>query len=216
VLRLARDVTPRPLATPALLPLPGRPRRGRPFRVLVLGGARSGKSVTAERLLARHAHVDYVACGPAADDTDPSWAERLRAHRERRPARWATLETIDLEGVLAGRDLPAARQRVPVLVDCLSTWLAGVMDECGRWTVAAGEAATADKEIAARADGLVAAWRSTRRLVVAVTNEVGLGVVPGTASGVRYRDELGRLNARIAAESEQVWLCVAGLARRIK
>jgi adenosylcobinamide kinase/adenosylcobinamide-phosphate guanylyltransferase len=207
MMRLVRDGGPRPLAVPGLLPLPGRPRRGRAFRVLVLGGARSGKSVTAERMLAERDHVDYVACGLPADDSDPSWAERVRLHLERRPARWTTLETLDLEGVLGDAD-----RAVPVLVDCLSTWLAGVMDECGLW---AGKA-SADKELAARVDGLLDAWRSTRRLVVAVSNEVGLGVVPGTASGVRYRDELGRLNARVAADCEQAWLCTAGIARRLR
>jgi adenosylcobinamide kinase / adenosylcobinamide-phosphate guanylyltransferase len=208
MMRLVRDGGPRPLAAPGLLPLPGRPRRGRAFRVLVLGGARSGKSVAAERMLAERDRVEYVACGLPTDDSDPSWAERLRLHRDRRPAHWTTLETLDLEGVLAVTDRPA----VPVLVDCLSTWLAGVMDECGLW---AGEA-SADKELATRVDGLLHAWHSTRRVVVAVSNEVGLGVVPATASGVRYRDELGRLNAQIAASAEQVWLCTAGIARRLR
>ena len=152
--------------------------------------------------------MDYVACGLPADDTDPAWAERVRLHQERRPAHWATLETLDLEKVL-GDD---GRALVPVLVDCLSTWLAGVMDECGLWTGTPG----ADKELAARADGLLHAWRSTRRVVVAVSNEVGSGVVPATASGIRYRDELGRLNALVAAECEQVWLCTAGIARRLR
>jgi adenosylcobinamide kinase / adenosylcobinamide-phosphate guanylyltransferase len=211
-MRLIRDRTPGPLAAPGVLPLPGRPRRGRPFRVLVLGGARSGKSATAERLLGNRDHVDYVACGPRADERDPCWAERVRLHRERRPAHWTTLETLDLEDVLAGRDLSAARQRVPVLIDCLSTWLAGVMDESGLWAGVDG----ADKELAGRVDGLLDAWRATTRLAVAVSNEVGSGVVPATASGVRYRDELGRLNARIAAECEQVWLCTAGIARRLR
>lgn len=125
---------------------------------------------------------------------------------------WTTLETLDLENVLAGADRSAARHASPVLVDCLSTWLAGVMDECGLWSGDPG----ADKELAARVDGLLQAWQSTRRVVVAVSNEVGSGVVPATASGVRYRDELGRLNARIAAECEQVWLCTAGIARRLR
>ncbi len=211
-MRLVRDGGPRPLARPGPLPLPGRPRRGRPFRVLVLGGARSGKSVTAERMLGRRDQVDYVACGRPADDTDPSWAERIRLHRERRPARWTTLETLDLDGVLAGQDRPAGRQAVPVLIDCLSTWLAGVMDECGLWTGFPG----ADKELAARVDAMLHAWRSTRRVAVAVSNEVGSGVVPATAAGMRYRDELGRLNALVAAECEQVWLCTAGIARRLR
>jgi adenosylcobinamide kinase / adenosylcobinamide-phosphate guanylyltransferase len=211
-MRLVRDGGPRPLAGPRPLPLPGRPRSGRPFRVLVLGGARSGKSVAAERMLGRRDQVDYVACGPPGDDTDPSWSERIRLHRERRPARWTTLETLDLERVLAGQDWCAARQAVPVLVDCLSTWLAGVMDECGLWAGSPG----ADKELAARVDGMLHAWRSTRRVVVAVSNEVGSGVVPGTASGMRFRDELGRLNALVAADCEQVWLCTAGIARRLR
>jgi adenosylcobinamide kinase/adenosylcobinamide-phosphate guanylyltransferase len=212
MMRLTRDGDPRPLAAPGLLPLPDRPRRGRGFRVLVLGGARSGKSVTAERMLAGRDHVDYVACGRPADDSDPSWAERVRVHRERRPAHWATLETLDLQSVLSGADRPPSRQASPVLVDCLSTWLAGVMDECGLWAGAGG----ADKELAAQVDRLLDAWRSTRRVVVAVSNEVGSGVVPATASGVRYRDELGRLNALIAAECEQVWLCTAGIPRRLR
>jgi adenosylcobinamide kinase / adenosylcobinamide-phosphate guanylyltransferase len=211
-MRLVRDGGPRPLTRPGLLPLPGRPRLGRPFRVLVLGGARSGKSVAAERMLGNRDQVDYVACGLREDDTDPSWAERIERHRERRPARWTTLETLDLDGVLAGPDRSTARQAIPVLVDCLSTWLAGVMDECGLWAGCPG----ADKELAARVDGMLHAWRSTRRVVVGVSNEVGSGVVPGTASGMRFRDELGRLNALVAAECEQVWLCTAGIARRLR
>ena len=187
--------------------LPGQPRRGKAFRVLVLGGARSGKSLTAERLLSRQERVDYVACGPLPSLDDLDWAERVRRHQERRPAHWTTMETLDLEGVLVGR-LPGP----PVLVDCLSTWLAGVMEECGLW---AG-AADADKRLAERVDGLLDAWRATRRLVVAVSNEVVSGVIPGTVSGVRFRDELGVLNARIAAECEQVWLCVAGIAQRLR
>jgi adenosylcobinamide kinase/adenosylcobinamide-phosphate guanylyltransferase len=178
--------------------------------VLVLGGARSGKSVTAERMLAGRDRVDYVATGAVPDDADPEWAARVNLHRRRRPARWVTLETRELAPVLTATS--AERLATPVLVDCLSTWLAGVMDETGLWE----ERATAGKELTARMDGLLDAWRSTRRYVVAVSNEVGMSVVPATASGVRYRDELGILNARIAAESEQVWFCVAGIARRFK
>ena len=201
--------------------LPRRPGR-RGYRVLVLGGARSGKSVTAERLLAGRHQVDYVATGAVPDASDPEWAARVAIHRERRPPHWATLETRDLEGVLAAPDrtapdrtapdLPARRLATPVLVDCLSTWLAGVMDECGLWSDAPG----ADKALAARVDGLLDAWRDTRRIVVAVSNEVGSGVVPATASGARYRDELGLLNTRVAAQCQQVWLCTAGIPRRLR
>jgi adenosylcobinamide kinase / adenosylcobinamide-phosphate guanylyltransferase len=165
--------------------------------------------VTAERLLARQERVDYVACGPLPSVEDPDWAERVQRHQERRPAHWTTMETLDLEDVLAGEP---ESLRAPVLVDCLSTWLAGVMEECGLWE----GARDADKQLAERVDGLLDAWRDTRRHVVAVSNEVGSGVIPGTVSGVRFRDELGVLNARIAAECEQVWLCVAGIAQRLR
>jgi|SRR5580693_8925955 adenosylcobinamide kinase/adenosylcobinamide-phosphate guanylyltransferase len=189
-----------------------RPRRGRPHRVLVLGGARSGKSVTAERMLAAWDQVDYVATGGRLDPADPEWAERIRAHQQRRPAHWVTLETLDLARVLAGPQLTAGDRATPVLVDCLSTWLAGVMEECGLWAGRPG----AGQDLATRVDGLLAAWRATGRPVVAVSNEVGSGVVPGTVSGRRYRDELGVLNTRIAADCEQVWLCTAGIARRLR
>ena len=243
-----RKRPPRPWSPARGLALPGQPRQERAFRVLVLGGARSGKSVTAERLLSRQERVDYVACGPLPSNDDLDWAERVRRHQERRPGHWTTMETLDLESVLAGRtarnlsgpatgdsdlitqSLPdatpaggetrlrssrvvdSAPLATPVLVDCLSTWLAGVMEDCGLW---AG-AADADKQLAERVDGLLDAWRGTRRHVVAVSNEVGSGVIPGTVSGVRFRDELGVLNARIAAECEQVWLCVAGIAQRLR
>jgi adenosylcobinamide kinase/adenosylcobinamide-phosphate guanylyltransferase len=206
MIRRVRERQPGPLPPGRVLALPGQPRLGRPFRVLVLGGARSGKSFTAERLLAGRDRVEYVACGPLPSPGDPDWAERVRLHQERRPAHWNTMETLDLESVLAGGP------GTPVLVDCLSTWLAGVMEECGLWT----DAPDADKNLGERVDGLVDAWRSTRRQVVAVSNEVGSGVIPATASGIRFRDELGVLNARIAAECEQVWLCVVGIAQRLR
>jgi adenosylcobinamide kinase/adenosylcobinamide-phosphate guanylyltransferase len=116
------------------------------------------------------------------------------------------VETLALADVLAAPD-PA-----PVLVDCLTTWLARVMDDCAAWDDAPGTAGA----LAARADQVLDAWRQTRRVVIAVSNEVGSGVVPGTASGRRFRDELGRLNTRIAADSEEVWLCTAGIARRLR
>ena len=177
----------------------------RPRRTLVLGGARSGKSGYAEQLLTGARRVEYVACGLPAGAGDPEWAERVALHRDRRPASWRTIETVDLTAVLATPGPPA-------LVDCLSTWLARVMDDCGVWS----GAADADARLAAAVDGLVAAWSDTRRRVVAVSNEVGSGIVPATASGRRFRDELGVLNARVAAGSQRVWLLTAGLPQRLR
>jgi adenosylcobinamide kinase/adenosylcobinamide-phosphate guanylyltransferase len=171
----------------------------------VLGGARSGKSSFAERLLAGNRAVDYVACGLVPDGGDPEWTDRVALHRARRPASWRTVETLDVADLL-GRPGP------PVLVDCLTTWLARVMDGCGIWSGTPG----ADERLAGRVDGLVEAWTATRRRVVAVSNEVGSGIVPATPSGRRFRDELGALNARVAAASPRVWLLTAGLPQRLR
>jgi adenosylcobinamide kinase/adenosylcobinamide-phosphate guanylyltransferase len=174
-------------------------------RVLVLGGARSGKSRYAEDLLRSRAGVDYVACGLVPDGSDAEWDDRVALHRARRPASWRTLETVDLPAVLRSTG-------PPVLLDCLSTWLARTMDDCGTWTGAPG----ADDRLAAAVDAVVEAWTRAARPVVAVSNEVGSGVVPATPSGRRYRDELGVLNARIAARSDRVWLMTAGLPQRLR
>lgn len=99
-----------------------------------------------------------------------------------------------------------------MLVDCLTTWLAGVMDECGVWTDQPG----ADARLAGAVESLLAAWSTTRRRVVAVSNEVGGGIVPATPSGRRFRDEMGILNARVAAGSQRVWLVTAGLPQRLR
>jgi adenosylcobinamide kinase/adenosylcobinamide-phosphate guanylyltransferase len=177
----------------------------RPRRALVLGGARSGKSSFAEQLLARERAVDYVACGLVPDGSDPEWTDRVTLHRSRRPGSWQTIETVDLPAVL-GRPGP------PVLLDCLTTWLARVMEDCGIWSGAPG----ADARLSEAVDALIDAWQRTRRHAVAVSNEVGSGIVPATPSGRRFRDELGVLNARVAAATPRVWLVTAGLPRRLR
>ncbi|MCS0605186.1 bifunctional adenosylcobinamide kinase/adenosylcobinamide-phosphate guanylyltransferase [Streptomyces sp. LP11] len=174
-----------------------------PRRALVLGGARSGKSVEAERRLEAFPEVLYVATGGTRGG-DTEWAERVSAHRERRPASWRTTETTDLVPLLA-QDGP------PLLIDCLSLWLTDVMDGVGAWDDAEW-AGGGEKALRERVRELAEAVRRTRRTVVAVSNEVGSGIVPATASGRRYRDELGRLNALFAEECEQVLLIVAGQA----
>jgi adenosylcobinamide kinase/adenosylcobinamide-phosphate guanylyltransferase len=167
-----------------------------------------------------------VATGPDGVG-DPEWAARVAAHRARRPAWWRTVETTDLAAVLGSA-------RGAVLIDGIGTWLAAVMDECGAWdgmggargaggagetggARGAGEAGARGARargsagaLAERVSGLVAAWRQTRAHVVAVSDEVGLGVVPETAAGRLFRDELGRLNRALAAESEEAEIVVAG------
>ncbi|MEH0543861.1 bifunctional adenosylcobinamide kinase/adenosylcobinamide-phosphate guanylyltransferase [Streptomyces sp. B21-105] len=178
-----------------------------PRRTLVLGGARSGKSVEAERRLESFPDVLYVATGGTRGG-DTEWASRVSAHRERRPGSWRTTETCDLVPLLA-------QDGAPLLVDCLSLWLTDVMDAVGAWDDAVW-ADGGEKALRARVRELADAVRSARRTVVLVSNEVGSGIVPATASGRRYRDELGRLNAAVAAECEQVVLVVAGQAQVLR
>jgi adenosylcobinamide kinase / adenosylcobinamide-phosphate guanylyltransferase len=169
-------------------------------RVLVLGGARSGKSERAELRVAGEPEVVYVATGP--DGTgDPDWAARIAAHRARRPGWWRTAETTDLAGVLE-------TARGALLIDGIGTWLAAVLDECGAWE----GSAQAQERAAARVAELVAVWRQVSARVVAVSDETGLGVIPESAAGRLFRDWLGRVNRELAAESEEAELVVAGRA----
>ncbi|MFJ3923814.1 bifunctional adenosylcobinamide kinase/adenosylcobinamide-phosphate guanylyltransferase [Streptomyces sp. NPDC090022] len=178
-----------------------------PRRTLVLGGARSGKSYEAERRLETFPEVHYVATGGTRDG-DAEWAQRVGMHRERRPAGWRTLETCELVPLLT-------EGGPPLLIDCLALWLTDAMDRAGAWDDETW-AGPGQKELRERTAELVAAFRATRRTVVVVSNEVGSGVVPATASGRRFRDELGRLNAAVAGECEHVLLVVAGGALVLK
>ena len=174
------------------------PRAG---RVLVLGGARSGKSAYAEQRLAAEPAVTYVATAPARQG-DAEWAQRVQAHVSRRPRAWSTLETGDVAQVLR-------TAATPLLVDDLGLWLVRVVDAAGAWEGPLGD-------VEAACDELVAAWQACRVPVVLVAPEVGSGVVPGTASGRRFRDLLGALTARLAAASDEVVQVVAGLPRPLR
>src|SRR5450755_2944504 len=175
----------------------GRPG---PYRVLVLGGARSGKSAEAEMRVAAEPAVTYVATAPPAlAGDDPEWATRIAAHRARRAPWWRTLETTDLPGAL--RQASGA-----VLVDSMTAWLAAMMDECGAWDGAAG----ADSRLDQRISELAGVWRQASAYVVAVSDETGLGIVPETSAGRLFRDKLGQLNQLLAAESDELVLVVAG------
>ena len=172
-------------------------------RTLVLGGTRSGKSRYAEDLLPADAPVRYVATGRRHDD-DPEWSARIDVHRARRPASWTTLEHADVAALVrAGGD--------PLLVDDLATWLTGVLDDAGAW-----EEPDVPPEVDARVGALVDAVAAAPGPVVLVSAEVGLGVVPPTRAGRVFRDELGALNAALAAVSDEVLLLVAGLPVRLK
>ena len=175
------------------------------MRVLVTGGVRSGKSRHAEALLGDQRAVTYVAPGPTtAEDPDPDWAARIAAHQGRRPATWTTLETRDLAGAL--------RRPGPVLVDCLGTWLTGMLNQEQAWDRSSQEV---HDLVAARLEDAAAALAQSAGPVVLVTNEVGLGVVPAHRSGRLFRDLLGTVNQELAAVCDEVHLVVAGRVLRL-
>ncbi len=161
--------------------------------VLLLGGARSGKSELAVRLAAaRGGPVVVVATAQARDQ---EMAERIRRHRARRPPAWGTVEEpLELERVLAGLPSDAL-----ALVDCLTLWVANLLEHGG-----------ADPEIEQQARRAAALAAARRAGTVVVSNEVGFGVVPASPLARRYRDLLGRVNAIWADAADQTMLVVAG------
>ncbi len=181
------DVTPQATPSPSATPVPVS---AAPVRVLITGGARSGKSAEAERRLLAEPEVVYVATSMPPDPSDQEWSARIATHRDRRPPSWTTLETRDLVPLLR---TPGP----PLLIDDIGLWVAALLDDPG--------------ELAARTAELVEAWRFAARTVVAVTNEVGSGVVPATPAGRQFRDALGRVNAALAAAADEVWHLVAGI-----
>ena len=137
---------------------------------------------------------------------DAEWDARITAHRTRRPTGWTTVEEPDLPALLR-----AAEPDVPLLVDDLATWLTGVLDEAQAW-----EQPDVPAVVGEQVAALVDAVASCPGQVVLVSAEVGLGVVPSTRAGRVFRDELGALNAALAAVCDEVLLLVAGLPLRLK
>jgi adenosylcobinamide kinase/adenosylcobinamide-phosphate guanylyltransferase len=177
-------------------------------RTLVLGGISSGKSRWAEETIAESLPpgqpVRYLACGPAIG-ADAAWAGRVAQHRDRRPAHWSTVETDDIPAQL--RQSPD----MPTLVDDLGGWLTGTLDRNNAWDD--GSAAVPVRETI---DAMLAAVSAFGSPLMLVSPEVGLTVVPATASGRRFTDELGSLNQRVASLCDRVVLVVAGQAVPIK
>lgn len=154
---------------------------------LLLGGAKSGKSVLAERE-AGPGPVTYVATGAVGADAD--MAARVAAHRERRPTTWTTVETDDLVAAVGSSS-------GTVLVDSLTTWVARAPG------------------FSVDTTALCMALTDHAGHVILVSDEVGLGVHPSTDVGRRFRDALGLVNQAVAAVADEVRLVVAGRLVRL-
>lgn len=180
--------------------------------ILLLGGARSGKSAYGESLAARlagAAPVSYIATSTASDD---EMRERIARHRASRPARWLTIEE-PLTPAIALR----ANTSPVILLDCVTLLVANLLLDGASEDDFAGEDASEAEARVDRAIGdLLDAWRDHPATLILVSNEVGMGLVPPYPLGRVYRDCLGRVNARLAADADTVLLMVAGLPIELK
>jgi adenosylcobinamide kinase / adenosylcobinamide-phosphate guanylyltransferase len=162
-----------------------------------LGGARSGKSRHAERLV-EGASASGIYCATARAG-DAEMAERIAAHRARRGPFWKTVEApLAVAQAIAAERAPER----PILVDCLTLWLSNLLIE--------------DKQPDEETGVLCSALREAAGPVVLVSNEVGMGIVPETPLGRRFRDAAGRLNQDVAALADRVVFVAAGLPLTLK
>jgi adenosylcobinamide kinase / adenosylcobinamide-phosphate guanylyltransferase len=161
--------------------------------VFLLGGARSGKSSLAVELARKwEGPVTVIATAEALDD---EMAERIRLHNEERPPVWETLEEpLELQTALAGVADDAA-----IVIDCLSLWVANLL-----------ERGDGDSEVEQLSEAVARIASERSSLTIAISNEVGLGIVPATELGRRYRDLLGRVNTTWAGAADQAAFVVAG------
>lgn len=173
--------------------------------ILITGGARSGKSVLAEKLaLEFDAPLCYLA---TAETLDVEMEERVRQHRERRGAEWHTLEEpLDLLRALKDCD---GRYGV-ILVDCITLWLSNLLFAYENREGDPEELVLSD--VRQFADGL----RKLKSTVILVSNEVGMGIVPENRLARLYRDIAGRANQQLAAAADEVHVVISGIPLRLK
>ena len=176
---------------------------------LVLGGVRSGKSAFAEKLARELARPTlYVATGLP---TDAEMEERIRRHRQSRPAGWTTIEgPLDLPGRV-GAACSSAEPPGSVLIESLDLWVSNMLLEHEGKTGPAVETMTLSA-----VNNLVVVIRRTEAAFFVVSGEVGLSLVPPEPLGRRFQDLLGLANQRVAAAADRVYLVVASIPTEIK
>lgn len=182
--------------------------------VLILGGARSGKSTFAERLARQSGKpVAFIATAVAEDE---EMRLRIQRHRAARPAEWLTIEEpVDIASAITN----AAAHADVLLLDCMTLWLDNWLSQQG---VTGQEEFLADTRysdgVLLAIDALLQAFAALpeQKSLIVVSNEVGSGIVPAYALGRLYRDLLGLVNQRLARAATHVYLMIAGLGVDIK
>ncbi len=181
--------------------------------VLVTGGARSGKSNFAESIaLGEGSPVLYIATAVTFDD---EMKLRIKMHRARRSKEWETIEAYkDIQGIIKNN----CKNFSTVLLDCITIMITNLMmDSCACWdNIAAKQYSSIEKNVQDEIEKLIRTVKSEPILFIAVTNEVGCGLVPEYPFARCFRDIAGRINQQLAKASDEVYLCVCGIPVRIK
>jgi adenosylcobinamide kinase/adenosylcobinamide-phosphate guanylyltransferase len=192
-------------------------KQDHPQLILLLGGARSGKSDHAEALAARIAGKQPVLYIATATAEDAEMRDRIARHQAARPSHWHTVEAPGdpasaIREQFAGEGVPV------ILLDCVTLLVSNLLlgGTHADFDEQRFDAAEAEAHVTAAISELLAAWRETRATLILVSNEVGMGLVPPYPLGRVYRDVLGRVNARLASEADSVLLLLAGLPVELK
>ncbi|OFS12729.1 bifunctional adenosylcobinamide kinase/adenosylcobinamide-phosphate guanylyltransferase [Hafnia sp. HMSC23F03] len=180
--------------------------------ILITGGARSGKSALAEKLAAQHGQrVLYIATSVV---TDEEMAQRIAHHRETRPAQWMTHEGYrDLGEVIRSQ----GGNSDAVMLECITTMVTNLLfEQSGNIDPEEMDFEHLEKMIHLQVDELIQGCERCNAPVYIVTNELGMGIVPDNLLARRFRDIAGRVNQRLAAQAQQVYLVVSGIEVKIK
>jgi adenosylcobinamide kinase/adenosylcobinamide-phosphate guanylyltransferase len=180
-------------------------------RILILGGARSGKSHYAQEIALKSLPpVLFVATAEAGDE---EMKQRIEEHQKARPATWHTLEAT----THIGRKIKQrAGKAQTVIIDCITLLVSNILTQHGHPTGELIEAPLIEQEVMAEINELTEYMNQIKADFIIISNEVGLGLVPANSMSRLYRDLLGKVNQLLAEQCNEVYLMVAGLPLRIK
>jgi adenosylcobinamide kinase/adenosylcobinamide-phosphate guanylyltransferase len=175
--------------------------------ILLTGGARSGKSKKAQELAIKASGPVLVVATATAGDEEMQ--ERIEMHRKSRPKEWKTLEVTMQVGSQIAKNIGDAKT---VIVDCITLLVNNIFDHFGE----NAESKEVEKAVTTEIEQLINCMKKSRANFIIVTNEVGLGIVPGDKVSRLYRDLLGKANQMLAANVDEVYFMVAGIPLRIE
>ena len=180
--------------------------------ILILGGARSGKSHFAQEMASRLGErVLFVATGEALDE---EMKQRIKEHKKSRPSSWRTIEVPIGVGKRIREEIHDAQV---VILDCLTLLVSNVIGQCaGEVDPGQVDAGLVEEKLTAEIKELVECIDSTDASFIIVSNEVAMGLVPNNRLGRIYRDFLGKMNQKLAQRAPEVYLMVAGIPMVVK